>query len=175
MTLEEAIKRCEEVAEELDMKADFETDNQRYAMSESERTELKECVKDHRQLAEWLKELKAVHDVQDVPDTNVGDMVSKKAVELALIEKGWSSKIYKIGEIWELNADEIREALATVPPAQPEPRWIPCEERPPEESGIYLTKDSFGSMRKRWYTTVDGWGRAKDMPTAWMPLSGVYS
>lgn len=58
MTLEEAIKRCEEVAEELDMKADFETDCQRYVMSESERTELKECVKDHRQLAEWLKELK---------------------------------------------------------------------------------------------------------------------
>ena len=58
MTLEEAIKRCEEKAEELGMKADFETDNQRYAMSESERTELKERAKDHRQLAEWLKELK---------------------------------------------------------------------------------------------------------------------
>lgn len=68
MTLEEAIKHCEEVAEELDMKADFETDNQTYAMSESERTELKECAKDHRQLAEWLKELKAVHDEIDDAD-----------------------------------------------------------------------------------------------------------
>lgn len=68
MTLEEAIERCEEVAEELDMKADFETDNQTYAMSESERTELKECAKDHRQLAEWLKELKAVHDEIDDAD-----------------------------------------------------------------------------------------------------------
>lgn len=57
MTLEEAIEHYKEVAEELDMKADFETDCQRYAMSEPERTELKECAKDHRQLAEWLNEL----------------------------------------------------------------------------------------------------------------------
>ena len=73
MTLESAIKHCEEVAEELDMKADFETDNQTYAMSESERTEFKECVKDHRQLAEWLKELKAVHD--EIDDANDEDEI----------------------------------------------------------------------------------------------------
>ena len=78
MTLEEAIKHCEEVAEELGMKADFETDNQTYAMSESERTEFKECAKDHRQLAEWLKELKKRRE-QDVPDTNVGDTISRQA------------------------------------------------------------------------------------------------
>lgn len=80
MTLEEAIKHCEEVAEELGMKADFETDNQTYAMSESERTEFKECAKDHRRLAEWLKELKAVHDAQGVLDTNAGDTISRANV-----------------------------------------------------------------------------------------------
>ena len=58
MTLEEAIKHCEEVAEELDMKAGFETDNERYAMSGEERKQCKECAEEHRQLAEWLKELK---------------------------------------------------------------------------------------------------------------------
>lgn len=58
MTLEEAIKRCEEEAEELSLKADFETDNQTYSMSELERTEFKECAAEHRQLAEWLKELR---------------------------------------------------------------------------------------------------------------------
>lgn len=58
MTIDEAIKHCEEVAEELDMKAGFETDNERYAMSESERDQCKECASEHRQLAEWLKELK---------------------------------------------------------------------------------------------------------------------
>lgn len=69
MTLEEAIEHCEETAEELDMKADFDTDYQTYAMSELERIEFKECAAEHRQLAEWLKELKAVHDeIDDAED-----------------------------------------------------------------------------------------------------------
>ena len=57
MNLDEAIKHCEEVAYEQDMKAGFETDNQTYTMSEAERERCKECAKEHRQLAEWLREL----------------------------------------------------------------------------------------------------------------------
>ncbi len=56
--LESAIKHCVEAAEEQDMKAGFETDNQTYIMSEIERKECRECAAEHRQLAEWLKELK---------------------------------------------------------------------------------------------------------------------
>ena len=58
----------------------------------------------------------------------MSDLVSKEAVMLALIEKGQSSRRYKIGKIWELNCDEIREAIATVPSAEPERKkgkWIP--------------------------------------------------
>lgn len=58
MTLEEAIKHCEEVAYQKDMESGFETDNERYAMTDKERTACKECAKEHRQLAEWLIELK---------------------------------------------------------------------------------------------------------------------
>lgn len=58
MTLDEAIKHCLEVAEEQDMKAGFETDYQTYIMSEMERKRCKECASEHRQLAEWLRELK---------------------------------------------------------------------------------------------------------------------
>ena len=50
----------------------------------------------------------------------MSDLVSKEAVILALIEKGQSSRRYRLGEFWELNYDEIREAIATVPSAQPE-------------------------------------------------------
>lgn len=57
MTLDEAIKLCEEVAEEQDMKAGFETDYQTYSMSEVERERCRECASEHRQLAEWLREL----------------------------------------------------------------------------------------------------------------------
>lgn len=36
----------------------------------------------------------------------------------ALIEKGQASKRYKIGEFWEINCQEIKEALNTVPSVQ---------------------------------------------------------
>ena len=58
ISLDEAIKHCEEVAEEQDMKAGFETDNQTYIMSEMERERYRRSAKEYRQLAEWLKELK---------------------------------------------------------------------------------------------------------------------
>lgn len=64
ITLEEAILHAEEVAEELDMKAGFETDYQAYTMSEMERQRCRECASEHRQLAEWLKELKAYREAR---------------------------------------------------------------------------------------------------------------
>ena len=67
MNLDEAIKHCEEVAEEQDMKAGFETDNQTYIMSEMERESYRKCAKEHRQLAEWLKELKHRRSDEDEP------------------------------------------------------------------------------------------------------------
>ena len=38
----------------------------------------------------------------------------------ALVEKGQSSKRYKLGEFWELNLSEIKEALDDIPSAEPE-------------------------------------------------------
>ena len=61
--LDEAIKHCEEVAYEQDMKAGFETDNQTYTMSEAERERCKECASEHRQLAKLLKELEAYRNI----------------------------------------------------------------------------------------------------------------
>ena len=48
------------------------------------------------------------------------DAVSRKAVYDAMVEKGQRSRRYKLGEIWELNGTEIREALDTVPSVTPE-------------------------------------------------------
>ena len=64
MTLEEAIKHCEEVAKENDDSAKefyriskLETHpDRKYA--EGVYVECKKCADEHRQLAEWLKELK---------------------------------------------------------------------------------------------------------------------
>jgi len=62
MTLDEAIKHAEEVAEEKDMQAGFDTDYPCYQMSDAERNQCKECAEEHRQLAEWLKELKQLRE-----------------------------------------------------------------------------------------------------------------
>ena len=61
MTIEEAIKHCEEVAEELEEEA---------VKGCCDDTEIMdnclECAKEHRQLAEWLRELKIHREIHDV-------------------------------------------------------------------------------------------------------------
>ena len=57
MTLDEAIKHCEDVAED------------RCGCAE-------DCVEEHRQLAEWLKELKALRAEQTEPQTEEGGCTS---------------------------------------------------------------------------------------------------
>lgn len=54
------------------------------------------------------------------------DYISRQAAIEALLEKGQYSKRYRLGDIWELNFDEIRETIATVPSAQPikHAHWI---------------------------------------------------
>ena len=54
MTLDEAIKHCEEVAEENEKKARKLNDG-----TMSTRIKYEECAKEHRQLAEWLRELRS--------------------------------------------------------------------------------------------------------------------
>jgi hypothetical protein len=56
MTLDEAIKHCEEVADQLEGK-----DGYAYTDSTCD-----ECAKEHRQLAEWLREVEESRKVIDV-------------------------------------------------------------------------------------------------------------
>jgi hypothetical protein len=60
-----------------------------------------------------------------VDSKNSSDCISKQAAYIAMVEKGQASKRYKLGEEWELNGAEIREALETVPSIQPEPEVKP--------------------------------------------------
>ena len=45
------------------------------------------------------------------------DLATRREIEIALLVKGQKSKRYKLGEIWELNYDEIREALDELTPS----------------------------------------------------------
>lgn len=58
MTLEEAIKHCEEVAEEKFNEAQESIMCNRFQYAD----DCRECAKEHRQLAEWLKVLKEIWD-----------------------------------------------------------------------------------------------------------------
>ena len=79
MTLEEAIKHCEEIAE---LKYD-EGNEARLQEQDKYANECIACATEHRQLAEWLRELKERRG-QDVSDINAGDMISRQAVRYKL-------------------------------------------------------------------------------------------
>ena len=72
MTLDEAIKHCEEKAKELSDKAYAEWGK---SMTEEEAYNCNECAREHEQLAEWLKELKAL---KEAPKR---DLISREALK----------------------------------------------------------------------------------------------
>jgi predicted DsbA family dithiol-disulfide isomerase len=67
-SLEDAIKHCNEVAERLEGKNG-------YAYTD---VTCEECAKEHRQLAEWLKELKYYKDRQDLINKNWQELTMYK-------------------------------------------------------------------------------------------------
>ena len=82
-----------------------------------------------------------------------------------------------LGKIYDL-VNEINDNAPTI-----EPKWIPCEERLPEEDGIYLVSvkqkifdtevngvlTSFFSTRNGWLSLNNGY-----KVLAWMPLPPSY-
>lgn len=57
MSLEEAIKHCEEVAQGNEQMATYDL-----LCTEQQKNDCLECASEHRQLAEWLRELKAYRE-----------------------------------------------------------------------------------------------------------------
>ena len=45
----------------------------------------------------------------------MNDWISKQVLLEAIVEKGQSSRRYKLGDIWELNFSEIREVVDSIP------------------------------------------------------------
>lgn len=98
MTLDEAIKHCEEVAE---------SEEQKYKEWKGDYSHLKkidsclECAKEHRQLAEWLRELKAYREARE-------EIIRKRDSSQwsELVVHGFSHAIYTIdNHLKEVNAD----------------------------------------------------------------------
>jgi len=63
LTLDEAIKRCEEAAELQEATSLIDRWGGDYEYSESVKENCRQCAADHRQLAEWLKGLKEAKSI----------------------------------------------------------------------------------------------------------------
>jgi hypothetical protein len=117
-----------------------------------------------------------------------GDLISRQAAIDAVIE--WYGCEPR-------DMDDFKKILAKQPSAQPEPQWIPCSERLPEEYGLYLvtsrekaTAEEFGFDLddvevKKMRFNEDGWRIPRHIPEwingvvhttvlAWMPLPEPY-
>jgi rubrerythrin len=79
-----------------------------------------------------------------------GDYISREAAVLSLLDKGQHSRRYKIGEIWKLDFEEIREAIKSIPAAGVRPVRRGKWKRVVDFTGV----EAFGFKE----TTVVGWG-----------------
>lgn len=94
MTLDEAIKHAEEVANDMELCC-------------------KECAEEHRQLAEWLKELKQLREQTD------GDLISRQSV-ITMLNK--IECAVEDGDGFQFN--EWVEYAKDIPSAEKTAEWI---------------------------------------------------
>ena len=93
MTLDEAIRHCEEVAEEKEQEA-----KEAHVLSGMD---CMECAEEHRQLAEWLKELKTYRGI-----LANADKIIESEYGCVIIE-GYADVIDKMNEVFRrVNADD---------------------------------------------------------------------
>jgi hypothetical protein len=109
MTIDEAIKHCEEVAEKQEITAKsnlieidkIKADGILRLYDADEYESCMKCVAEHRQLAEWLKELKAYRGI-----LANADKIIESEYGCVIIE-GYADVIDQMNEVFrEVNADE---------------------------------------------------------------------
>jgi hypothetical protein len=120
MTLDEAIKHAEEVAEEKQLKAHNLKQCKDYGNPKSTITsgvgECETCADEHRQLAEWLKDYKRLLE-QPTSD----DCVSRAETIKAITE--WYSDMLESG-VEKYDPISVINSLPPVTPARKVGKWI---------------------------------------------------
>lgn len=124
MTLDEAIKHAEEVAEEKSNLAKRIRNNMKSEIALSNADECESCAEEHKQLAEWLKDYKRLLDQK----TN-NDSVSRKAILSKIKEVCFSDKWlqFRVNKGSHGQRDFIIDYIEKLPPVTPErkkARWI---------------------------------------------------
>lgn len=132
ITLDEAIKHCKEVAEEKEREAEYRQKTQGdmfkflddlsksvggEGVENDALNDCLECAREHKQLAEWLKELKQFKEQEPCKDT-----VSRKEA-LKVIEE---MDIPEDMSVFEIKS-HISVEISTLPPATPKRKvgeWV---------------------------------------------------
>lgn len=114
-------------------------------------------------------------------------LIDADALKTDIVAEGQRSRRYKLGEIWELNRAEIYKVIDEQPTIEPEPHWIPCSERlPQEEVDVLCCRDNktmaimhfnpvLTTRYPKGFSVVEGaFSWRQDNVVAWMPLPEPY-
>lgn len=91
LTLDEAIKHCLDIADGQDKCADI-------SVSEHAKERIRECAADHRQLAEWLTELKDLREENKVLISECDRLIKEKSELLSKVSGGDVLRICQLEE-----------------------------------------------------------------------------
>ena len=113
------------------------------------------------------------------PDTNVGDIISRKAAIDRLNHKLAEPQYQHNGEDWYVGMNCAESEMWELPSVQIEPKWIPVSELLPEEDGFYLVTVNYGGaawVHESYFMQCNSRGVHWDYPdvTAWMPMPEHY-
>ena len=141
MTIDEAIKHCLEVAEQQEADSFIDRWSDADEWSESLKENCRQCAADHRQLAEWLTELKELSLQQNAP--RLGS-IEEYHFELARCKTAfWScnKRCMDAEEQYRRKADELRKAQEQISEYKrllKAVKWISVKDRLPENNKLVL-------------------------------------
>ncbi len=105
MDLDEAIRHCEEVAEQNEISAityknckEIKTNMYEKLTAEKAENECRECAAEHRQLAEWLRELKDLREENKVLTSECDRLIKEKGELLSKVSGGDVLRICQLEE-----------------------------------------------------------------------------
>ena len=129
MTLDEAIKHCLDVAEQNEISAityknckEIKTNMYEKLTAEKAENDCRECAADHRQLAEWLTELKDLREEKKVLMQECDRLIKEKGELLSKVSGGDALRICQLEEQLEKAKRLLKSSTNVLN------MFIPCDE-----------------------------------------------